>query len=124
VSPKKQDMIALKEILDMFGQATGLRSNLQKVEVFPISCQDLHLEDILEGFSAPVKSFPCQYLGLPLHLRKFRRVDFIPLLDKVGGKLSGWKGKLMSKAARAQLVESVLTAIVTYHVMVFPCPSG
>jgi hypothetical protein len=46
----------------------------------------------------------------------------MPLLDKVGGKLSGWKGKLMSKAARVQLVKSVLTFIVTYHTTIFPLP--
>jgi hypothetical protein len=39
----------------------------------------------------------------------------MPLLDKVEGKLPGWKGKLMTKAARAQLVKSVITSIVTYH---------
>jgi hypothetical protein len=48
----------------------------------------------------------------------------MPLVDKVGGKLSRWKGKLMSKAARGQLVKSVLTAIVIYHAIVSPCPSG
>jgi hypothetical protein len=28
VSPKKEDMAALKEILDFFGQASGLNTNL------------------------------------------------------------------------------------------------
>jgi hypothetical protein len=63
-----------------------------------------------------------RYLGLPLHLKKLHRIDFVPLLDKVGGKLPGWNGKLMSKATRVQLVKSVLTAIVTYHATVFPLP--
>jgi hypothetical protein len=49
-------------------------------------------------------------------------VDFLPLIDKVGCKLLGWKGILMNKVARAQLVKSVLTSIVTYHVTVFPLP--
>jgi hypothetical protein len=44
------------------------------------------------------------------------------LLDKVGGILPGWKGKLMTKATRAQLVKSVPTTIVTYHTIVFPLP--
>jgi hypothetical protein len=30
----------------------------------------------------------------------------------------------MNKAARAQLVKSVLTSIVTYHTMVFPSLNG
>jgi hypothetical protein len=89
-------------------------------EVFPISCHDLHLEDILEGFPASIKSFPCCYLGLPLYLRRLRKIDYTPLLDKVGGKPPGWKGKLISEAARAQLVKSVLTPLVTYHATIFP----
>jgi hypothetical protein len=36
--------------------------------------------------------------------------------------LLDWKGKLMTKAARAQLIKSVLTSIVTYHATVFPLP--
>jgi hypothetical protein len=49
-------------------------------------------------------------------------MDFMPLLNKVGGKLLGWNGKLMTKEARAQLVKSVLTSILTYHATVFPLP--
>jgi hypothetical protein len=85
VKPTKQDISALKEILEMFGQSTGLCTNMQKTEVFPISCHDLVLEDILEGFLAPIKSFPCHYLVLPLHLKRLRKIDFMPLLDMVGG---------------------------------------
>jgi hypothetical protein len=36
--------------------------------------------------------------------------------------LPGWKGELMTKAARLQLVKSVLTSIVIYHATVFPLP--
>jgi hypothetical protein len=122
VRPNKQDIAALKETLDMFGQATGLVKNLQKTKIFPISCQGMHLEEILEGFLTPIKSVPCHYLGLSLHLKKLRRIDFMPLLNKVGGKLPGWKGKLMSKGTRGQLVNSVLTAIVIYHATVFLHP--
>jgi hypothetical protein len=70
----------------------------------------------------PLRDFPCRYLGLPLHLKKLRKVDFLPLIEKVGGKLLGWKGKLMSKAARAQLMKSVLTTVVTFHATVFNLP--
>jgi hypothetical protein len=57
-----------------------------------------------------------------LYLKKLRKVDYLPLLSKIGGKLPSWKGKLMTKAARAQLIKSVLTSTVTYHVTVFNLP--
>jgi hypothetical protein len=87
--------------------------------VFPIGCAGLQLDQILEGFPAQIKDFPCRYQGLPLHSKKLRKIDFLPLIDKVGTKPSSWKGKLMSKAARAQLVKSVSTAMVTYQATVF-----
>jgi hypothetical protein len=80
------------------------------------------LEKILDRFMALLKSFPCRYLGMPLHPKKLRKVDFMPLLNKIGGTLLSWKGKLMTKAARAQLVKSVLTSVVTYHAIVFNLP--
>jgi hypothetical protein len=70
VSPRKQDIATLKDILVFFGQATRLYTNLQKTKVFLISCDGPDLKDILEGFPAAVKSLPCRYLGLPLHLKK------------------------------------------------------
>jgi hypothetical protein len=76
----------------------------------------------MDGFVAQAKSFPCGYLGLPLHTKKLRKFDFLPLLDNVGGKLLGWKGRLMSKAERALLVKSVLTSIVTYHTTIYHLP--
>ena len=49
----------------------------------------------MEAFQCPVGSFPCKYLGLPLNIKAIRRVDIQPLIDKVGGKLAAWKGRLL-----------------------------
>jgi hypothetical protein len=97
IKPTSNDIVSLKSILDIFGQALCLKTNLQKSDFFPIACNDIDLGAILEGFPATVKEFPCRYLGLPLHTRKLRKIDFQALLDNVGGKLAGWKGKLMTK---------------------------
>jgi len=42
------------------------------------------------------------------------------LVDKVGAKLQGWKGRLMTKSGRLILVRSVFSSIPTYHVTAFP----
>lgn len=79
--------MAVKQILDIFGQATSLKVNLDKTEVYPICCQDIDVTKLLEDFPAALCAFPCKYLGLPLHNRKLRKVDLQPLIDKVGAKL-------------------------------------
>lgn len=68
-------------------------------------------------------SFPCKYLGLPLSLRKLRRIDLQPMLDKGTSKLAIWKGKLMNRTGRLDLINSVLTATITYFLTSFS-PNG
>jgi hypothetical protein len=43
-----------------------------------------------------------------------------PLIDKIGARLAGWKGKLLSKAGRETLVKTVLSSEPIYHLTVFP----
>ena len=76
----------------------------------------------MEAFSCPIKSFPCKYLGLPLHIRAIGRVDIQPLIDKVGGTLASWKGKLLNREGRLKLVNSVLSSLPTYFLTVFKLP--
>jgi hypothetical protein len=83
-------------------------------------CTAENISDALADFPRKVSSFPGKYLGLPLHTRKLRRVDDQPLIDKIGGRLPGWKGKMLSSAGRETLVKSVLTSQPIYHLTVFP----
>jgi hypothetical protein len=41
------------------------------------------------------------------------------LVDKVVGRLSAWKGRLLNKAGRLALVNYVLTSTMLYHMPVF-----
>jgi hypothetical protein len=63
---------------------------------------------------------PCKYLGLPLRIGRIRKEDEQILIDKVVGKLPGWKGRMLNKTGRLTLVNSILSSIVTYHMTVFP----
>lgn len=76
--------------------------------------------EALEDFLGKIGKFPGKYLGLPLHICKLRRVDVQPLLDKIGGRIPGWKGKLLSMARRETLVKALLTSQPIYQLTVFP----
>ena len=56
---------------------------------------------------------------MPLHVKQIRRVDIQPLIDKMGKRLQSWKGKLLNRAGRLKLVNSVLTSIPTYYLTIF-----
>eukprot|EP00267_Zea_mays_P032771 XP_008666548.1 uncharacterized protein LOC103645237 [Zea mays] len=103
INPIREEVQITNQILAAFSEASGLSVNLSKCVVYPIRCDSLQLEHIMQPFPCAIKAFPCKYLGLPLTCRPLRRVDFQPLFDKLAGKLSAWKGKLLDKAGRLTL---------------------
>jgi hypothetical protein len=119
-NPNRTELYHITQVLNLFGNCSGLKINLNKTEIFPIRCEQNIIAEALADFPRKVAQFPGNYLGLSLHTRKLRRVDFQPLLDKIGGRIPGWKGKLLSVAGREMLVKSVLTSQPIYHLTVFP----
>ena len=82
VKPDRNDLSNLALLLTSFGEVTGLRTNLLKTSVTPISCNETNLEAILSSFPIVRSSFPIKYLGLPLTVRRLRKIDFQPLVEK------------------------------------------
>jgi len=122
VNPVRQEVHAIKEILNIFGEVPSLHINLNKLVAYPIRCDNIAVNDIMQDMPCTIKTFPCKYLGLPLSLRKLRRVEVQPLIDRVASKLPAWKEKLMDKAGRLTLVKSVLSAMPVYFLTVFSLP--
>jgi hypothetical protein len=90
----------LKEILRIFGEATGLVTNINKCSITPIQCNDQQIDMSQEIFPCNVQKFPYRYLGLPLSVKKFPKIAFQELIDKVADKLLGWKSALITNAGR------------------------
>jgi hypothetical protein len=91
-------------ILDIFGKVSGLRNNVQKNSVFPIQCDEE--EDMVQQLvPCQLLEFPCQYLGLPLTLKKPTRDQIQPFIDRIGDQLPGWRADLLSKPGRKILVQ-------------------
>jgi hypothetical protein len=120
IKPIKEELQAITAILDTFGKASGLVTNMAKTEVFPIHCDDIDLDDILSVFPAKIATFPGKYLGLPLHFRRLRKVDLQPLIDKIMDKLPRWMGKNLAHPGRVTLAKTVLFATDVYHATVIP----
>ena len=84
ISPTKDDVEAIKIILQDFGTFSGLHINLQKSSVHLISCANVHLDQVLSPFIGTRGSFPCKYLGLQLHIRSLQKIHVQPLIDRIG----------------------------------------
>uniref|UniRef100_A0A8R7K072 Reverse transcriptase domain-containing protein n=1 Tax=Triticum urartu TaxID=4572 RepID=A0A8R7K072_TRIUA len=70
IKPKPMELHICKNILVMFGEASGLRINMVKSVALPIRCNDQEAAMVCEGLGCPRGNFPIKYLGLPLSLRK------------------------------------------------------
>lgn len=82
----------------------------------------MNAPNVIQHFPSTLSSFPTTYLGLPLHLRKSRKIDYVPLLDKIGSKIPGWKGRYYSSVGRETLVKSVFTAMPVHYLTALPAP--
>lgn len=67
---------------------------------------------------------PSKYLGINFKLRGKRVADFQDIIDKVQGKLQGWKAKLLSQAGRTTLISFMLQAMPLYMFYYFKIPKA
>lgn len=118
IKPNRDEMLVLRGILSVFAEASGLYTNMEKTEIYPISCNEINLDDCLSIFPGRVSNFPCKYLGLPLHTRKLRKVELQPLVDKVGSRIPGWQGRFFTSAGREVLVKNTLSSTPIYHLTI------
>jgi hypothetical protein len=66
---------------------------------------------LLQFFPGRLQSFPCKYLGVPLSTKQLSKTDLQPLVDRVVAGLTTWKAGLMTRAGRAVLVRTNMSAI-------------
>ncbi|KAK1609205.1 hypothetical protein QYE76_032878 [Lolium multiflorum] len=123
INPSQHDIEGLCEILAGFGRATGLITNIAKSSITPISCGNINVEGLATAIGIKVNPFPCNYLGMPLSIKKLTKADWQALLDKVDGFLATWKARLMSKAGRLEMLNSVLTSLAVYLMTINEMPA-
>jgi hypothetical protein len=118
----EEDFQCVKTILDCFGSATGLVSNLQKSFVIPIRCNDQAVQMGCNILQCTSSSFPCTYLGLLISDKKLRKSDLMVRVEKVADRLPNWKARLLSLASRTAMVSFVLLAIPIYLLIAMKIP--
>jgi hypothetical protein len=117
-----EEISTTKEILHIFGEATGLRANFAKCAALPIQCNDDNIALIQDELPCQVTAFPCTYLGLPLSIFRLRKEDLQPFVDKVACRLPVWKAEQMAPIGRVTMVNAVLSSIPIYLLMAINVP--
>jgi hypothetical protein len=104
----------LKHVIMWFEQISEMRVNFHKSEIITLNLEMEDIKKIVSIFNCPIGSFPLKYLDVPLHYDKLSREELQPLVDKLIHRIAGWRGKLLSLAARALLVKTCLASIPIY----------
>jgi hypothetical protein len=120
--PDANDIAITVDILHLFGEVSGLSTNLQKSNVLPIRCGDQELQLVQEHLPCATSDFSCKYLGLPLSLKKLKKEHIQPIIDKLADQLPGWKTDLLTRAGRKVHVQFVLTSMIIYIAMALDFP--
>jgi hypothetical protein len=120
IKPITGEVSATKAILQVFGEVSGLAVNLTKSQAIPICCDDIDTDTLLQPVGLQISMLPCTYLGMPLSLRRLRKIDIQALIDKIAARLGHWKGKLMSRTGRLTLLRAVLSAMPVFFMTAHP----
>lgn len=75
-------------------------------------------------FDIPQTSLLGKYLGIPMHQKRITQTTFQDVVDKVKMNLAAWKMKVMTRATRLVLVQSVTSAIPAYSMQVAKIPEN
>jgi hypothetical protein len=92
ISTTERDFRVATAILEIFA-ASGLNTNFAKTEIYSINCDDIL--PFLHNSGMVISSFPCKYLGLPLHVRKPTKAMMQPVVQKLADMLPRWKKILL-----------------------------
>jgi hypothetical protein len=114
-----QVALNLKWILTCFEQISGMRINFHKSELIPINIETGELLPFIEIFQCKEGAFPVKYLGIPLHFDRLRREDLQPLIESILRRITGWRGRLLSLAAKRVLIQACLSSIPIYLLSFF-----
>ena len=122
LQPLSSDIRAILDILQLFGEASGLKTNVQKSTVVPIHCLEEHRTLLQTHLPCQISEFPCKYLGVPLSPHKLTKAQAQPIIEKIADRLPSWKADLLTKAGRSVLVQYVLTSMLIYLVLALDLP--
>ena len=105
----------LMSVLNNFCEASGLKVNVDKSQVMCSKNVSRRRWDNFTAISSlRFTSTLGKYLGFPLVNGKMTKSEFQVIIDKINGKLSTWKGKLLNRTGLLCLANSVMSSIPIY----------
>jgi hypothetical protein len=121
--PVVAELQAVKAILQVFGEASGLHVNYRKTSATLIREQEGDAERVAATLGCEVVGFPIKYLGMQLALRPLSKAEWQPLIDKVIHCAPAWQRGMIQRSGRLILIKSVMSARPIHQLMVAEAPA-
>ena len=123
LSAVEDQLVALKNMLHIFQQSTGLKVNFGKSSIVPVNIDPTEAHRLSTILGCKLEKLPFTYLGLPLGTTRPGIIDFMPLVDSVERRLSV-SSAMLNQGSRLQLLTSVLTSMPIYFLCSLHIPPG
>nr|KYP32426.1 Putative ribonuclease H protein At1g65750 family [Cajanus cajan] len=105
----------MASMLENFCTASGLKINLEKSKfVVSKGVPSARLEHLEETLSIEHTPRFKRYLEILMIQGKAKILDFHHVIDRINDRLAAWNGRLLNKAGRLYLINSVVTSIPLY----------
>ena len=115
-----QECHKLIEILGLYEVASGQKVNAEKFSVFFSHNTPQEKRCEVLNILGPMQDIRhSKYLGLPSIIGRSKTKVFAKMKEKVGRKLAGWKGKLLSIGGKEILIKAVTQMVLTYTMSCF-----
>jgi hypothetical protein len=85
--PLLEEVEAVKELLKLFGRASGLCANYNKSTATLIKCAPAEVEPAVARLACPIVDLPLNYLGIPLTIRKPTSAQMQLVVDRIANRL-------------------------------------
>lgn len=109
---KAEQVCFIRVILVFFQAVSGLCVNWRKSNMFQVK----------EFINIQIENFPTYYLEMPLGYNHKEAEIWDGIVEKTEKKLATWKPQYLSLGGRTTLINSVLDALPTYVMSLFPLP--
>jgi hypothetical protein len=104
----------LTEVLQNFGNATGLRVNYAKSNLIPINIPETRVHLLTSNLNCQLGAMPFTYLGLPFSTTKPKKECFLPLIQCIQRRLPACT-MYLNYGSKLRMLNSVLSSLPMFY---------
>lgn len=119
-----QCILNVKRMLRWFNLCLGLYVNFYKSSLVGMNIDEIFAEGISGVLRCRCDILPIKYLDLSFGSNSNRIPTWKPVVSKIHGRLSSWKGRLLSMTRRVLLIKKHIICHSPLLHVYFPYPKG